>query len=35
MMMMTMMNCFCGMADQRKAFSLIFGRGQAPEDCGI
>ena len=23
MMMMMMMNCFCGMVDQRKAFSLI------------
>ena len=26
-MMMVMMNCFCGMDDQRKAFSLIFSRG--------
>ena len=26
MMMMTMMNCFCGMVDRRKAFSLISSR---------
>ena len=26
MMMMMMMNCFCGMADRRKAFSLISSR---------
>ena len=30
MMMMTMViNCFCGMVDQRKAFSLI----SRPDDC--
>ena len=27
MMMMMMMNCFCGMVDRRKAFSLISSRG--------
>ena len=26
-MMMMMMNCFCGMVDRRKAFSLISSRG--------
>ena len=26
MMMMMMMNCFCGMVEQRKAFSLISSR---------
>ena len=26
-MMMMMINCFCGMVDRRKAFSLIFSRG--------
>ena len=28
LMMMTMMNCFCGMVDRRKTFSLISSRDQ-------
>ena len=29
MMMMMMINCFCGMVDRRKAFSLVSSR----DDC--